>query len=130
MMMKEKLGWSTKQLGEMRLMGYAYIKEGRWSEAITLFKALVAFDSQAKHDWQALGAVYLQKGQYPEALGATEQALALDPTDEPTRLNRAKALLVLGRLEEGLALTQELTEATQSFIAQTAEALLLAYNPA
>ena len=126
----KELGWGEAQLEEMRLTGYGYVREGKWSDAIILFKALVVLDPLATYDWQTLGALYLQKGESKLALEAVERALELDPADEPTRLNQAKALLVLGRLEEGLLVAEGLTQAKGQPIAQSAEALLLAYSSA
>ncbi|MGE3954734.1 MAG: type III secretion chaperone [Parachlamydiales bacterium] len=122
------LEWGERELEGLRYEGYAYLKEGRWGDAITLFKALVALAAESAEDWQALTALYLQKGEYALCLEASERALALSPQDEMTRLNRAKALLITGERAAGLALATDLLTAQSELILRSAEALLLGYS--
>ncbi len=122
------LGWTSDQLEEIRFAGFSYLKEGRYEKALLFFKALVVVDPKSVYDTQTLGALYLQMGEGDEALACIEQALNLDPSHEPTLLNKAKTLLILGRKQEALLLLHSLQKSKNPSIEGDASALFLAYT--
>lgn len=124
---KEVLGWSTEELEDLRFVGYAYLKQGKYDLAVTFFEALTILDPQNTYDMQTLGALYLQMNRNLMALSYLERALKLDPTHLPTQLNRAKALFSLGYKRQALASAKNLQLSPEPHIADQAAALLLAY---
>ncbi len=123
-----KLNWSDEQIDELRITGYAYIRQGKYEIALSFFEALELLDPESAYDAQTLGALYLQLGNPAKALPHFERALKLETDHSPTLLNLTKALLLLGRKEEGLRLANVLKNEKDPSIANTANALLLAYS--
>lgn len=122
------LGWTEEQLQDLRATGYSYVVQGLYARAAVFFEALVAINPKSTYDIQTLGAIYLQTGQIDLALSHLEKALDLQPTHLSTLLNKTKALLISGKLAEGLALAQSLTRAPNSHVRNLAEALIMAYQ--
>jgi len=124
----ETLGWSEEQLEDLRLAGFAYIRQGKYAIALPIFEALVVFDPESAYDVQTLGALYLQLGQAEKALKYLDRALKLEVDHTPTLLNLTKALFMLGRKHEGLKLAEILSREPNPAISNVAKALLLAYG--
>jgi tetratricopeptide (TPR) repeat protein len=125
---REILGWSSDQLEEIRLSGFSFLREGHYNKALIFFKALVVLDPVNAYDAQTLGALYLQLGENQKAIDILNTALTLEPEHEPTLLNKAKALLSLGQMNEALALTRQLQRSRDPSISSDADALLSAYS--
>ncbi|MCB1111301.1 MAG: tetratricopeptide repeat protein [Chlamydiales bacterium] len=124
----EKLGWNDDQLEDLRLTGYAYIRQGKYDIALPLFEALTVLDPNSAYDAQMLGAIYLELGKPAKALKAFDKALKLDTDHSPTLLNLTKALFMLGKKDEGLKLANILKNEPDPRISNAARALLLAYQ--
>lgn len=122
----EVLGWSQEQLLDLRSAGFAYLRQGKFDVAKTFFEALVAVNEKSAFDVQTLGAIYLQMGDAMRALEVLQQALELDPQHQPTLLNKAKGLLMMGNLKEGLELAKTLEKSKEPRVANLATALVLA----
>jgi tetratricopeptide (TPR) repeat protein len=122
------LGWGQEELEDLRLVGYSYIRQGKYDIATTFFEALVVLVPHSVYDTQTLGALYLQKGNNLMALNYIEKALKLDPTHAPTLLNRTKALFALGYKKQALAQAHHLENHPEVEIAHQAQALILAYS--
>ena len=122
------LGWSQEELEDLRLVGYSYIRQGKYDIAATFFEALVILAPHSLYDTQTLGALYLQKGNNLLALNYIEKALKLDPVHAPTLLNRTKALFALGYKNQALAQAHLLENHPETEIAHQAQALILAYS--
>jgi len=125
---KELLGIDSDKVEDIRFVGYAYIKEGQYETALSFFEALVVLNPTSAYDLQTLGALYLQTGDNMAALNYLDRALKVDSEHLPTLLNRAKALFTLGYAPQAIAQARALTEAPDQSIANSAEALLLAYT--
>ena len=108
--------------------GYSYIKEGQYASAIKFFEALVFLGKNHDYDFQTLGALHLQTGNNLSALNFLETAIKLNPSHEPTLLNRAKALFLLGYKKQAFAQISQLEKSSDDYIASQARALFLAYN--
>ncbi|MCY3974223.1 MAG: tetratricopeptide repeat protein [Simkaniaceae bacterium] len=124
----EILGWGERELEDIRFVGYSYLKQGRYADALTFFETLAVVSNNHLYDLRTLGALYLETGNHLSALDYLERALKIDETDGPTLLNRAKALLLLGYKKQGLAQSERLTENPDPHIADGAQALRLAYS--
>lgn len=124
----EIIGWNEEQLNDLRIVGYSYLKEGKFDIALKFFKSLVLLIPGNTYDMQTLGALYLQMGNNLMALNYIEQALKIDPTHSPTLLNRTKALFALGYKRQGIAQARTLETNPDTKIAGEATALILSYT--
>jgi tetratricopeptide (TPR) repeat protein len=124
----ELLGWSEQQIEDIRFAGYSFIKQGQYEHALKFFEVLSILPEENVYDLQTLGGIYLQLGNNLSALNFLEKALALDPSHEPTLLNRTKALFLLGYKRQGLSQAAKLERSSDSQIADQARALTLAYS--
>ncbi len=122
------LGWSEDQLDEMRYIGYAYIRQGKYDIAMSFFEALAVLDPNSAYDAQTTGALYLQMNEPKKALVFLEKALKLEGDHAPTLLNMCKALFMTHRHEEGLKLAAILKNEHDPQISNVAKALILAYS--
>jgi tetratricopeptide (TPR) repeat protein len=124
----EVLGWNADSLEDLRYLGYAYLKQGKFDAAQSFFEALVAINKENHYDLQTLGALYLEMGKNIEALSLIEQALKLDPNHAGSLLNRVKALFALGYRRQAVAQARVLENNSDKIIANQVAALLLAYT--
>lgn len=125
--MKE-LGWNEDHLEDLRMAGFAYIRQGKYTIAEPFFKALTILDPDNSYDTQTMGALYLELGQPEKALAYFDKALKMEADHTPTLLNLCKALFMLHKVEEGLRLAQILQNDPNMMISNTAKALILAYS--
>lgn len=124
----DKLGWSEDQLEDLRFTGFAYIRQGKYDIALSIFEALAVLDPKSAYDAQTLGALYLQMGKNAQALSWFEKALTLEKDHAPTLMNLAKTFLVLGRKQDAMKVAQILKTNPDRDISSMARALLLAYG--
>ncbi len=122
------LGWNRGHLEDLRFAGFSYIKQGKYMDALKFFEALVVLSKNNLYDLHTLGALYLETGNHLSALDCLERALKIEGSHEPTLLNRAKALFLLGYKKQALAQSSKLEKSTNSAIANQARALTLAYS--
>lgn len=125
---RQKLGWSEENLEDLRLAGYAYIRQGKYDIALSFFETLCLLNSGDAYDPQTLGALYLQLGKPAKAVKYLDRALQLETDHAPTLLNLTKALFMLGKKEEGLKLAAILAKESDPRISNPAKALILAYS--
>ncbi len=125
---RDKLSWSEENLEELRLAGYAYLRQGKYDIAASFFEALTVLDPDSAYDAQTLGALYVQMNEPLKALKYFDKALKLETDHAPTLLNLTKALLMLGKKEEALRLAKILSKESNPKIANTAKALILAWE--
>ena len=123
----ELLGWDEEKVDEIRFFGFSLLREGRYEEARLFFETLLVLDKKSLFDRQTLGALYLQINENEKALKHLDIALSIDSADEPTLMNKAKALLMLDRKTEALEIIQNLKKSSNPELANDAEALILAH---
>ena len=124
----EIVGWDAEALEDLRYLGYAYLKQGKFDIAQSFFEALVTFNQNDAYDLQTLGGLYLETGQNLQALSTIEQALKVEPSHTLTLLNRVKALFALGYRRQAIAQAKALVSHSDATIANQASALLLSYT--
>jgi predicted Zn-dependent protease len=124
----EILGWQLEELEDIRFAGFAYIRQGQYELATSFFEALVVLSSHNVYDLQTLGALYLQQNNNLQALNYLEKAVKLDPTHDPTLLNRCKALFALGYKKQGLAQAALLQKSADAEVSSEAEALVISHS--
>jgi len=125
---REALHWTDEQLEDLRVVAYAYIRQGKYDVALPIFEALCVLDEDNAYDAQTLGALHLQLGNASKALKCFDRALKLDADHTPTLLNLTKAFFMLGRKQEGLKLAAILQNEPNPAISNVAKALILAYG--
>lgn len=125
---KDLLGWGTDEIQDLRFVGYSYIKQGQYETALKFFEVLAILSTENAYDMQTLGALYLQMGNNLSALNYLEKALKIEAAHEPTLLNRAKVLFLLGYKKQGLNQASQLEKSSNASIANQARALALAYS--
>jgi tetratricopeptide (TPR) repeat protein len=124
----EIVGWNTEALEDLRYLGYAYLKQGKFDAAQSFFEALITLNNNDAYDLQTLGAVYLETGKNLQALSMIERALKVEPSHATTLLNRTKALFALGYRRQAIAQAKALVSHSDVAVANQASALLLAYT--
>ena len=124
----EILGWDKTKIDDLRATGYSYAKQGVFDTALKYFEALTVLSPSNAYDLEMIGAIYLQLGNGMQALDFIDRALKIEPALLSTRLNRAKALFMLGYRRQGLLQAMELEKCNESQIASQAAALVLAYK--
>lgn len=125
---RTKLKWNEENIEELRLTGYAYLRQGKYDIAISFFEALVVLDPESAYDCQTLGALYVQLNEPLKALKYFDRALKIEADHGPTLLNLTKALLMLGKKDEAMRLAKILSRESNKQISNTAKALLLAWS--
>jgi tetratricopeptide (TPR) repeat protein len=76
--------------GPYHQLGYLYIKQKRYQEAIKHFKKMVECDPGNANSYDSLGDGYLANDQLDEAIESYTQAVATDPKFAPSVFNLAK----------------------------------------
>lgn len=122
------LDWDEAELNDLRSTGYSYIQQGVFPIALKYFEAINILSPENPYDLETLGALHLQIGNGLMALDYIDQALKLETESLSTRLNRAKALFMLGYKRQGLMQAKELENCDDPKIASQASALVLAYS--
>ena len=124
----EALGWTNKQINDLRYISYLYLSEGKYETAISFFKALTIFDPNNVYDLQSLGALYLETGDSLEALNYINMSLKIDPNNQKALLNKTKALFNAGEKKQALTLSRKLQLSNDKQVKNQAEALVIAYS--
>lgn len=128
------LALSPEQINDLRLVGYFYIRQGKYDIARSFFETLVILQAQKPlseqnpYDYQTLGGLYLQLNDSERALRYLDRALNIDSTHLLTKLNRVKCLFVTSSIEEAMSAAQELRQCSDIAICDAAEALQLAHR--
>jgi predicted Zn-dependent protease len=125
---KEQLGWKREEIEDLRAVAFVYVQQGLYGPALTMFDALTVVAPNEAYDLQMLGAIHLQMGSGLMALEALDRALKLDPENGLAKLNRAKALFLLGYKRQGLLQVLELEKSADPKVVEQASALVLAYK--
>ena len=107
------LGWNQEQLDDLRLVGYSYLKEGKYEVALPIFESLAILLPASVYDLQTLGALYLEMGKNIQALQAIDHRKAQRPFSVESAISgryelqlpvleilQASRLLEAGRLQQ------------------------------
>jgi tetratricopeptide (TPR) repeat protein len=124
----EILGWDQEEIDDLRSAGYSYIQQGVYDIALKYYEALTILSPSNSYDMETTGALFLQAGNGLQALDYIDRALKLEPQNLQARLNRAKALFMLGYRRQALLQAMELEKCEDEKIASLASALVMAYK--
>jgi tetratricopeptide (TPR) repeat protein len=109
---KKAVEMAPQQAGTHYKLGDAYWNLTEWDAAAQQFQAELAIDAHnCVARWKLGNALLAQHLRPEEALADVDQALAVCPKLTQARVDRARALMLLGRNEEALA---DLTQAEQA----------------
>lgn len=125
---KEILGWNKDQVSDIRFVAYSYLRQGKYDIARKFFESLTLLEPQSAYDHRTLGAIYLQQEEYEKALKSLDRGLDLEPNHDLSLLNKARALINLGRKKEGLDLAKTLKKHKNPFISDRSCALIMAWK--
>jgi protein O-GlcNAc transferase len=92
-------GRSTEALN---LLGALRVDQGRFDQAIELFKRSLAIEQRQFFAHNSLGYALHARKRHPEAVEHYDKAIALKQTEPATHNNRGNALKVLNRHQEAL----------------------------
>jgi tetratricopeptide (TPR) repeat protein len=81
----------------------ALVHEGRFDDALSNFRAIVAENPLMADVWSEIGGLELRLGRTEAAVGAYKRLVEVAPHDPAALINVADTLLLLGRLDEAQA---------------------------
>lgn len=119
---------TKEQIDDVRLVAYAYLRQGILDTALVFFEALLELDHKTPYDLSTVGAIYLEMGRPEEALPFFDLSLQKEPDNQFTQLNKIKAFSSLGKKRQALLGAIDLKKSQDPIIAKEAEALTLAYE--
>ena len=125
---KDLLEWNENQLEDLRIVGFTYIKQGKYDIALHFFKALNILQPNNSYNLQTLGAIYLEMGKNLDALKYIDKSLKISPNHNLSLLNKGKALLSLGYKKQGLIQIKSLFNCGEDKISSQAKALEMTYS--
>lgn len=109
-------GWAADEIRLVSELGFALAEQGRNAEAITIFEGLIALAPATTYFETALGALWLRENNPARALPHLNAALAADPQDIPTRVNRGEVFLRLENFEDAVRDLQFVLAARDEFV--------------
>ena len=89
------------------LLARTLYRQGRVSEAVRTWNAILKQHPQRTDIYDVLGIAAFRKGQYEQAIAYWQQALQVNPKLPNAHGSIAKALMALGRQEEAIAAFQK-----------------------
>lgn len=89
-------GWTAEEMRLITDLGYALAEQGHTTEALAIFEGLAALAPATGYFQSALGALRLRTGEPQLAIAHLDRALAADPHDVNTLINRGEARLQVG----------------------------------
>lgn len=96
-------GWAADEIRLVAELGFALAQNGRNHEAITVFEGLNTLAPATSYFDAALGSLWLRENHPARALVHINAAIAENPDDLMSYVNRGEAYLRLERYEEARA---------------------------
>lgn len=81
---------------------YSHYKQGKYEDAVGLFRFLTIHDTNTRKHWMGLGAALQMQKKYDDAIEAYELAAALDPRDPYVHIYAADCFFAQNRTKDGL----------------------------
>ena len=98
---------SSTQRWTVARLAFWYLDRGRWQQAESLTRGLLALDAQDGLAWKYYGEARRQKGDLAEAARAYGEATRHLPDDVEVRVRLGDSLLRLGRVDEARQALEE-----------------------
>lgn len=96
----EKIVQATPTAEAKTTLGLAYIKVGRYDDAISTLKSATSMAPDLATAWNNLSLAYLRKGSLEEAESAAEKAAALDPDSGEAHANLGSVYIKRGLYDD------------------------------
>lgn len=123
--------WTPEEIRLVAELGYALAEQGRNAEAITVFEGLAALTPATAYFQAALGALWLREKEPETALPYLDTALAADPNDIVSLINRGESYMQLNNavaaqrdLQDVIALAENMKQPLAEKCAVRARGLL------
>lgn len=87
---------------EFYCRGHQFYQNGKYLEAIDVFKVLTQIEFENVHYWAGLAGSYQMLKMYNDALLAYSTALILDPQDQKIFFHAANCCFALGHISDGI----------------------------
>lgn len=102
--MKEtmKPQFSGQSLEALYHFAYTHYKQGKYEDAVALFRFLTVTDTHTRKHWMGLGASLQMQRNYGEAIKAYELAAALDAADPYVHIYAAECFFAQRLTKDGL----------------------------
>jgi len=97
---KDAHGITDEEIEAIYSVAYNLYENGKYDDALQVFKFLCFFDHLEKKYWLGLGAVHQMLKQYDDAVNAYSMAAMLDIDDPAPASHAADCLLLAGKKEE------------------------------
>ena len=101
--LQELMAVSGPEMLKMAQIGFRMYEIGRYEEAENIFRGLGTLDPKQSYYQTALGAVFLARDDLPNAEAALTKAIALNPTEIASYVNRGEVFLRQGKTKEAIA---------------------------
>lgn len=93
---------SNASIETLYSIAHNHYGQGKYAEAVDLFRLATIADVKSRKCWMGLGASYQMCKKYVEAIEAYELAAALEPTDPHVHVHAANCFSSLGKKKEAL----------------------------
>lgn len=91
--------WTPDEIRLVAELGYALAEQGRNAEAITIFEGLASLTPATAYFQAVLGALWLREKEPETALPYLDAAIAADPNDITSLINRGEIHVELNNLQ-------------------------------
>lgn len=89
-----------QEMLRMALMGFRMYEQGKYEDALTIFRGLASLDPKESYYVVALGAVYLAQGDLEQAERFLSHAIQLNSKEVASFVNRGEVYLRMGRIAD------------------------------
>lgn len=113
--------WTPDEIRLVAELGYALAEQGRNAEAITIFEGLASLTPATAYFQSVLGALWLREKEPETALPYLDAAVAADPGDVTSLINRGEVYVQLNNLraaERDLQSVIEIADSTKQPLAE------------
>ncbi len=110
--LKDVFGLDQRQIQGLAALGYNLYQQGKFKEAGTIFRGLIAADEKSYYGYAGLGALYLAHNP-PDLKRAQEnllKAAELNPEDASVQANLGEVLLRQAKFDESAKLFKKAME--------------------
>ena len=95
------------------LLGYAYIPQGKYSDAETAFKKYIALVPNDPNPYDSYAEMLIQTGRFDESIEQYKKALAIDPHFSSSYIGIASNLMFQGKHDAAAAQAQKLYDSAR-----------------
>ena len=107
--------WMMRSQGDhsenfKELMGHILLALGKFEDSQRIFNELLDRDPYSSRYWNSLASAQYMSEDYSNSISSSEYAIAIDPTNPDSLINKANGLLHLNNYEEALKYYERYTD--------------------